>query len=78
MKIKKNNFFGIFSEKYGKMSEKGEKRWKRVIYWLKRSKSIKNENNNSFWAFSEKYGKMSKKGRNDEKGSYIDEKGQNW
>ena len=38
---------------------------------------IKNEKNNIFWAFSEKYGKMLKKGRNDEKGSYIDEKWQN-
>ena len=28
--------------------------------------------------FSEKYGKMSKKVKNDEKGWYIDEKGQNW
>ena len=31
-----------------------------------------------FWSFSEKYEKMSKKVKNDEKGSDIDEKGQNW
>ena len=38
---------------------------------------MKNENSNIFWTFSEKYGKMSKKVKNDEKGSDIDEKGQN-
>ena len=31
-----------------------------------------------FSIFSEKYGKMSKKDTNDESGSDIDEKGQNW
>ena len=38
---------------------------------------MKNEKNNIFWTFSGKYGKMSKKVKNDEKGSDIDEKGQN-
>ena len=35
-------------------------------------------NNNIFSIPSEKYGKMSKKVKNDEHGSDIDEKGQNW
>ena len=39
---------------------------------------MKNKKNNIFWIFSGKYGKMSKKVKNDEKGSYIAEKGQNW
>ena len=34
--------------------------------------------NNIYSFFSEKYGKMSKKDKNDENGSDIDEKGQNW
>ena len=39
---------------------------------------MKNEKNNIFWIFSEKYGKMSENVKNDENGSDIDEKGQNW
>ena len=31
-----------------------------------------------FWIFSAKYVKISKQVKNDEKGSYIAEKGQNW
>ena len=38
---------------------------------------MKNEKNNIFWLFSGKYGNMSKNVKNDEKGSYIAEKGQN-
>ena len=38
---------------------------------------MKNEKNNIFWTFSEKYEKMTKKEKNDEKGSVLDEKGQN-
>ena len=37
---------------------------------------MKNEKNNIFWISLGKYGKMSKKVKNDEKGSYIAEKGQ--
>ena len=39
---------------------------------------MKNEKNNIFSIFSGKDGKMSKKVKNDEKGSYIAEGGQNW
>ena len=39
---------------------------------------MKNEKNNIFWIFSEKYGKMSKKVKNDENGSDIVWKSQNW
>ena len=38
---------------------------------------MKNKKNNIFCIFSGKYGKMTKKVKNDEKGSDIDEKGQN-
>ena len=38
---------------------------------------MKNKKNNIFGFFSGKYGKMSKKDKNDEKGLYIAEKGQN-
>ena len=38
---------------------------------------MKNEKNNIFWIFSWKYGKTKKKVKNDEKGSYIAEKGPN-
>ena len=37
---------------------------------------MKNEKKNIFWISSGKYGKMWKKVKNDEKGSYIAEKGQ--
>ena len=43
----------------------------------KKAKLMKNEKNNIFWISSGKYGKMSKKGGNDEKRSYIAEKGLN-
>ena len=38
---------------------------------------MKNKEKNIFWIFSGKYGKMSKNVKNDEKGSYIAEEGQN-
>ena len=38
---------------------------------------MKNKKNNIFWIFSGEYGKMSKKVKNDEKVSYIAEKGPN-
>ena len=39
---------------------------------------MKNEKYNYFWIFSEKYEKVSKKVKNDENGSDIEKKGQNW
>ena len=44
---------------------------------LKKAKLMKNEKNNIFWICSVKHGKWWKKVKNDEKGSYIAEKGQN-
>ena len=47
-------FFGFFSGKYGKMSKKVKNDEKRVRYWWKRSKLMKNENYNIFWIFFRK------------------------
>ena len=45
---------------------------------IKMSQLMKKCKNNIFSIFSEKYGKMSKKVKNDENGSDIEKKGQNW
>ena len=66
IKNEKIIFFGFFPVKKGDiLIRKGkiDKKWKQ---------------NNIFRFFSGKYGKMLKKVKNDEKGWYIDEKGQNW
>ena len=59
--------------------EKCGKKWKMMKkgnnILLKKAKLIKNQKNNICWISSGKYGKMWKKVKNDEKGSYIAEKG---
>ena len=76
-KIRKTIVLDFF-RKIWKNVKKSEKWWKMVTNCWKRTKSMKNKKNYIFWIFSGKYGKMSKKVRNDEKGSCIAEKGQNW
>ena len=71
-------FFRFGSETYAKMSKKLKKWWKWVRYWWKRSILMKNEKIKFCGFPSEKYRKMSQKLKNDENGSDIDGKGQNW
>ena len=75
-KWKKIIFVAFFQKKMGKWRKKG-KTIKKGDLLMKKVKIDKKWKNKFFWIFSEKYGKMSKKVKNDEKGWYIDKKGQN-
>ena len=58
---------------------KSEKVMKKDQMLLKKARIDEQlKNNDIFWISSCKYGKTKKKVKNDEKGSDIDEKGQNW
>ena len=78
MKNEKKIIFIWFFQKNMEKCRKKRKMMKMGRYWWKRSKLMKNEKRNIFSHFSEKDGKMSNKDENDENGSDIDEKGENW
>ena len=77
MKNEKNNIFCIISRKDEKCWKKS-KMMKKGHILLKKAKTDVKKEKKYFCIFSGKYGKMSKRVKNDEKGSYIAENGQNW
>ena len=77
MKNGENNILWIFSENIEKCRQK-RNMIKMGKILMKKVKIDEKWKNNIFGFLSEKYGKMSQKETNDENGSDIDDKGQNW